>query len=58
MDGSCGLHKSDDGYDSQDSDLYNKDVPDRSSCSNIVDNKPHKTLPDKLIGEPEVVLTR
>lgn len=48
-DGICGMRKR---------SLSDEDNQPRESCSNIVDNPIHRSLPDKLIGEKKVVERR
>ena len=57
-DGLCGQRKKDDDLGMYDPELSALSVEDRSSCSNIVDNPVHPTLPDKLIGPKKVVQQR
>ena len=57
-DGECGIRQVDDGKDYLDPNLPDRDVPDRGSCSNVADNPTHRTAPDKLIGQEQVVETR
>jgi hypothetical protein len=49
--GTCGKsRKINDGMQRFDPNLPFRNMPDRSDCSNIVDNPIHPTLPDKRIG--------
>lgn len=57
-DGLCGIRKKDNDLGINDPKLSALIVEDRSTCSNIVDNPVHPTLPDKLIGPNKVVQQR
>jgi hypothetical protein len=56
-DGTCGKIKVDGDMHFFDPDLPNREIRDRSHCSNLVDNPVHSTQPDKRIG-PSTVLER
>ena len=57
--GSCGQRLVDDDIQPYDPNLStHTNVQDRSECSNIVDNPTHPTLPDQLLGRPQVVERR
>jgi hypothetical protein len=57
--GTCGKsRKINDDMQRFDPNLPFREMPDRSDCSNIVDNPIHPTLPDKRIGPEEAVERR
>lgn len=56
IDGTCGEYTH--SEDLNDPDLANRQIQDRSNCSNIADNPPHETRPDDLVGQLRRVETR
>ncbi|KAL3801395.1 hypothetical protein HJC23_007005 [Cyclotella cryptica] len=57
-DGTCGRRQANDDKHHFDPSLPFREEPNRSDCSNIVDNPIHPTLPDKRIGPETVVQQR
>ena len=56
--GLCGMRPADGGLARTDPDVANREGRDLHNCSNIADNPPHPTAPDKLIGTQTIVETR
>lgn len=57
-DGFCGIRQLDDYKDKFDPTLDKFKTNDRSTCSNVADNPPHMTMPDKFIGVQNIVGSR
>ena len=58
IDGLCGIHKLDEGYNTTDPSLASFKPYDRHNCSNIADNPPHIAAQDVLLGPQYVAYTR
>ena len=57
-DGTCRKMEVDLGMQTFDPELPNRETPDRSHCTNLVDNPIHSIEPDKRIGDASVLEQR